>query len=39
MKLLTKTIKEKMVKNHNDQDGTKDFKAVLKLFDPAGAST
>jgi hypothetical protein len=39
MKLLTKTIKEKMVKNHNDQDGTKDFKAVLKLFDPTGAST
>jgi len=39
MKLLTKTIKEKMVKNHNDQDGTKDFKAVLKLFDPTGNST
>ena len=39
MKLLTKTIKEKMVKNYNDQDGTKDFKAVLKLFDPTGAST
>jgi len=39
MKLLTKTIKEKMVKNHNDQNGTKDFKAVLKLFDPTGAST
>ena len=39
MKLLTKTIKEKMVKNHNDQDGTKDFKAVLKLFDPTGSST
>tara|TARA_R100001244_G_scaffold129949_1_gene101763 strand:- start:352 stop:660 length:309 start_codon:yes stop_codon:yes gene_type:complete len=38
MKLLTKTIKEKMVKNHNEQDGTKDFKAVLKLFDPTGAS-
>ena len=28
-----------MVKNYNDQDGTKDFKAVLKLFDPTGAST
>ena len=39
MKLLTKTIKEKMVKNHNDQDGTKDFKAILKLFDPTGSST
>ena len=39
MKLLTKTIKEKMVKNHNDQDGTKDFKAVLKLFDPTGSGT
>ena len=39
MKLLTKIIKEKMVKNHNSQDGTKDFKAILKLFDPTGAST
>ena len=39
MKLLTKIIKEKMIKNHNDQDGTKDFKAVLKLFDPTGSST
>jgi len=38
MKLLTKAIKEKMIKNHNEQNGSKDFKAVLKLFDPTGSS-
>ena len=39
MKLMTQAQKNKMIKNHNDQDGTKDFKAVIKLFDPTGSST
>ena len=30
MQLLTKAQKEKMIKNHQEQDGTKDFKAVIK---------
>ena len=28
MQLLTKAQKEKMIKNHQEQDGTKEFKAV-----------
>ena len=39
MKLMTQAQKNKMIKNHNDQDGTKDFKAVIKLFDPTGSGT
>ena len=31
MKILTKAIKEKLIANHKEQDGTKEFKAVLKL--------
>ena len=39
MKLTTQAQKNKMIKNHNDQDGSKDFKAVIKLFDPTGSGT
>ena len=39
MKLMTQAQKNKMIKNHNDQDGSKDFKAVIKLFDPTGSGT
>jgi hypothetical protein len=42
MQLLTKAQKEKMIKNHFAQinsDGTKDFKAVVKLFNPTGNGT
>ena len=39
MKLTTQSQKNKMIKNHNDQDGSKDFKAVIKLFDPTGSGT
>ena len=39
MKLLTKTIKAKLIDNHNKQDGTKQFRAVVKLFNPIGAGT
>ena len=31
MKILTKEIKKKLVSNHEAQDGTKKFKAVVKL--------
>jgi hypothetical protein len=36
MQILTKAIKEKLIANHKEQDGTKEFKAVLKLFNPTG---
>jgi len=39
MKLLTKAIKEKLIRNHKSQDGSKDFKVVCKLFNPTGAGT
>ena len=39
MKILTKAIKEKLIANHKEQDGTKEFKAVLKLFNPTGIGT
>ena len=39
MKLMTQAQKNKMIKNHNNQDGSKDFKAVIKLFDPTGSGT
>ena len=39
MQLLTKVQKNKMIKNHQEQDGTKDFKAVVKLFNPTGHGT
>ena len=39
MKQITKAIREKLIENHKKQDGTKEFKAVLKLFNPTGAGT
>ena len=39
MIILTKAIKEKLIANHKEQDGTKNFKAVLKLFNPTGIGT
>ena len=39
MIILTKAIKEKLIANHKEQDGTKSFKAVLKLFNPTGIGT
>tara|TARA_A100000171_G_C2083728_1_gene120987 strand:- start:531 stop:839 length:309 start_codon:yes stop_codon:yes gene_type:complete len=39
MKLLTKNLKNKLVKNHSEQDGEKEFKAVVKLFNPTGRGT
>ena len=39
MQLLTKAQKDKMIDNHNKQDGTKQFKAVVKLFNPTGQGT
>ena len=39
MKLLTESIKKKLINNHNKQDGTKEFKAVVKLFNPNGIGT
>ena len=39
MMILTKAIKEKLIANHKAQDGTKSFKAVLKLFNPRGIGT
>ena len=39
MKLLTKASKNKLISNHEKQDGTKTFPAVVKLFNPTGAGT
>ena len=39
MKLLKKSDKQKLIDNHNKQDGTKEFKAVVKLFNPSGIGT
>lgn len=39
MKLFTKAIRDKLVSNHRQQDGTKSFRAVVKLFNPTGAGT
>ena len=39
MKLLTKQQYEQLVKNNNEQDGSKDFKVVVKLFNPTGIGT
>ena len=39
MKILTKQIKEKLVDNHKQQNGEKEFKAVVKLFNPIGKGT
>lgn len=39
MQIITKAIRNKLVANHKAQDGTKSFKAVLKLFNPTGIGT
>ena len=39
MKLLTKTQRTQMIKNHEEQDGTKSFDCVVKLFNPLGLGT
>jgi hypothetical protein len=39
MKLLTKELQDKLVRNHQQQDGTKNFKPVVKLFNPVGSAT
>ena len=39
MKLFTKSQLSKLVENHNQQDGSKSFKAVVKLFNPTGQGT
>jgi len=39
MKLLTKSIKNKLIDNHKKQDGSKEFKVVTKLFNPNGIGT
>tara|TARA_Y100001973_G_C5186396_1_gene328132 strand:- start:521 stop:847 length:327 start_codon:yes stop_codon:yes gene_type:complete len=39
MKLFTKSQLKKLVENHKQQDGTKSFKAVVKLFNPTGQGT
>jgi|TARA_B110000211_G_scaffold73653_1_gene85693 hypothetical protein len=39
MKLLTKALKDKLTTNHNDQDGSKINKAIVKLFNPSGVGT
>ena len=38
-KMFTQEQYERLVKNHQEQDGSKDFKAVVKLFNPAGIGT
>ena len=37
--LMTKAIRKKLVANYDNQDGAKEFKAVLKLFNPTDAGT
>ena len=39
MKLLTKQQRTQMIKNHEQQDGTKKFDCVVKLFNPLGMGT
>ncbi len=39
MLLLTQAQKNKLIENHKAQDGTKEFKAVVKLFNPTGVGT
>ena len=39
MILFTKEIKDKLIENCNQQDGTKSFKVVCKLFNPSGPGT
>ena len=37
--LFPKSLEDKLIANHKAQDGTKEFKAVAKLFNPCGAGT
>jgi len=42
MKLLTKSIRDKLIRNHTENEGqeeTKKHKVVVKLFNPSGAGT
>lgn len=39
MKLITKAQRDKLIANHKQQDGTKSFDAVVKLFTPDGCGT
>lgn len=39
MLLLTQKQKNKLIENHKAQDGTKEFKAEVKLFNPTGVGT
>ena len=39
MKPLLKKELEQLIKNYNEQDGSKEFKAVVKLFNPTGIGT
>ena len=39
MKLLLDKHINQMIKNHQEQDGSKSFKAVVKLFNPTGIGT
>lgn len=39
MKRLPKSMIDKLVSNHKQQDGTKEFKVVAKLFNPTGVGT
>ena len=38
-KFLLDAQYKKLVENHKQQDGTKDFNAVVKLFNPGGLGT
>ena len=38
-KMFTKEQYEKLVANYKGQDGSKTFKAVVKLFNPSGLGT
>ena len=39
MKLFLDKHLKQLIKNHNEQDGSKSFKAVVKLFNPTGMGT
>ena len=39
MLLFTEEIKNKLIENYNQQDGTKSYKVVCKLFNPSGPGT
>jgi len=40
MKILTKDIKARLIKNFNEnKNGDKEFKIVVKLFNPSGVGT